>query len=162
MLLSPFTRVPFAERLATYMTLLRCYFTPENPAEKYARTQRVVLMMTWHDISWGVRGQCSECPLALMLKRYLKEEYTPLVGLTVVSMCHKSDREFSLAIATPVIGRDFIRAFDDQRRPTPIQFPLDIPEVMLKPAFLNSQSNQTLTDTTNPKADHDPHTTTNR
>lgn len=158
MLLSPFARVPFAERLATYMTLLRSNFTDLNPAEKYARTQRIMFSMTWHDISCGVRMVCSECPIALMLKRYIKAEYQVFVGPTVISfgisVMHSDnpDHAFSYRIATPEYARAFISDFDLGRRPTPIQFPLDIPEAMLKPAFLNSHN------TTNPKTDHEHHT----
>lgn len=139
MLLSPFARVSFAERLKTYMTLLTHHYTPENPAEKYARAQQVRVKLNYLDISCGIPMVCSECPIARALNRMLKDGFKALVGPTVIAIVKDSDREFHYPLPTPGTARHFIYTFDRYQEVDPIDFPLEIPEAMLKDGFLNSR-----------------------
>lgn len=100
---------------------------------------RIILSVTWSDINLGLQGDCLDCPIALSLKRRLKDGIIPDVsGETICLLDDNGPAESVMTrtvyeVKTPEIASSFINSFDFCRFGQAFRFPLDIPDKFLKP-----------------------------
>lgn len=86
----------------------------------------IEVKVTPEDIENGIRGDCSECPIARSLMRIVNQPVS--VGPDWISIGLKG----LYGRATPWRATEFIRAFDHNMPVTPFSFDLAIPAELLR------------------------------
>jgi hypothetical protein len=98
-----------------------------------AETRTVTIKVTEDHIDNGRRYYCISCPIALAINEHLADGFYASVhgesSLRVVS--EKGGARYA---ALPRQATQFIHAFDNDRNPDPIEFPLTLPVNVLKDA----------------------------
>jgi hypothetical protein len=86
--------------------------------------------VTAEDIAKGVRSQCSDCPVALALKRALGDGISPVVGSDTVDLYFRASGMSYLRplhIPLPMGTARRIQKFDRGEGMAPFSFEIDVP-----------------------------------
>ena len=93
----------------------------------------VEVNVTEDDIVKGIKGNCSQCPVALAVNRILKDRFFSAIGGLRVTISEYGMKDYDIHMSDSHELWSFVRQFDDYgpNYAHPFSFSLDIPEGFL-------------------------------
>lgn len=86
----------------------------------------IVINVTQEDIDEGLPDKCSQCPVALAVKRYVRPRYYIMVSAQHLTVYPPGPALDQCLYPMPDSVSNFVQNFDDAQRVKPFEFELEV------------------------------------